>query len=169
MKNLIYILIFLLIVSCKEDVSKANIDVLEYEIEDDKNNPVSNNNYTFSIIDKNFDHKELTAQKLQELYDLSSLKNTHPEFKRSIELQLKNFTKDSTLLSTLKDSVSIKNIEFITDNFETTNTSQKVKLRYDLIINNSVKKDSIIAEITSHKIILDDKEVVSNKIKFSKK
>lgn len=158
MKKLIYIIIVLIIVSChnnmKDNAPSVNAD---YEfIETEK-----------FIVKPNFIYEELAVQKLQEMYDLVSLKDKHPEFSKTIKSQLKAYTNDSINISSSSD-VIIKNMKLKGEVVKVSDSVQKMKLFYDIISNNNnTKQDSIWAIITTYKIDFEGKKIESKKIKFS--
>ena len=55
-----------------------------YDIPVEKSNLDGNYDYYGN---ESFKFKDLTSQKLQELYDLLALQNQHPEFNKTIKLQ----------------------------------------------------------------------------------
>lgn len=156
MKKLIYIFIVQIVVSCnnmKDNAPSVNAD---YEVLK-----------TEKIIAKpNFIYEELAIQKLQEMYDLISLKEQHPEFSKAIKSQLKAYTNDSIGIPNSKD-ILIKNIKLKGEVVKVSDSVQKMKLFYDIISNSSIKQDSIWAIIMTNKIDFEGKKIESKKIKFN--
>lgn len=113
-----------------------------------------------------FSYEALSKQKLQEMYDLISLKNKHPEFSESIKNQLKAYTKDSIKLETGKE-VFIKNLNLKEEVIQVSDSIQKMKLYYDLVSENVAKKDSIWITITTNAINFEQELVTTSKVKFS--
>ena len=116
------------------------------------------------IITEQFKYQIITKQKLQEYYDLLVLQKKHPEFKNDILAQLQ---KISSINKKLKDTNSIKinNLELISTN-KTSETERRIKISFDVISNNKIKKDTTIVLIKTKKVIIDNRELVSNKIRF---
>lgn len=117
-----------------------------------------------AIITEPFKYQIITKQKLQEYYDLLVLQKKHPEFKDDILAQLQ---KISSINKKLKDTNSIKinNLELISTN-KTSETERRIKISFDVISNNKIKKDTTIVLIKTKKVIIDNRELVSNKIRF---
>jgi len=117
-----------------------------------------------AIITEQFKYQIITKQKLQEYYDLLVLQKKHPEFKNDILAQLQ---KISSINKKLKDTNSIKinNLELISTN-KTSETERRIKISFDVISNNKIKKDTTIVLIKTKKVIIDNRELVSNKIRF---
>jgi len=117
-----------------------------------------------AIITEQFKYQIITKQKLQEYYDLLVLQKKHPEFKDDILAQLQ---KISSINKKLKDTNSIKinNLELISTN-KTSETERRIKISFDVISNNKIKKDTTIVLIKTKKVIIDNRELVSNKIRF---
>jgi len=80
MKKIYYILIALIIFSCKNETSKS-LDTNDLIVEDDIDMlyEVSSN--------KNISYDTFTTERLQDYYDLLVLKQKHPEFIKSIKEQ----------------------------------------------------------------------------------
>ncbi len=158
MKKLIYIFIVLIMVSCNNNM-KDNAPVVnaDYEtLEAEK----------FIIKPNTFIYEELAIQKLQEMYDLISLKDKHPEFAKTIKSQLKTYTNDSIGIPNSKD-VLIKNIKLKEEIIQVSDSVQKMRLYYDIVSNSSIQKDSVWATITINEIIFEGKKIKSKKIKFN--
>ena len=130
-----------------EEISIENVEI--FKIEPQLNTPLIN-------------------QKLQDFYDLIALQNKHPEFTDDVAAQLKNYTNDSITDFTggktvvIKDLKQLGNIVIINDNI------QKIKLTYNKVFEHTKTADTIFATITYKTIIIDDEQLVSNKIHFSK-
>lgn len=161
MKKLIYIF-FVIIISCNNrDEKVMNADTIEmnsnYETEDIENKKIKSNTFI---------HEDLSTQKLQEMYDLLSLKLKHPEFEETINSQLKTYTNDSINIPNSTD-VIIKNIKLKEEIIQVSDSAQKMKLYYDVVSNNTIQKDSIWATITINKITFEGNKKKSKKIKFN--
>lgn len=166
MKKIKNIFIFLIIVSCNNDVSKKSesYDAVEFEketVEDSYYAPEA-----YETLEEPFEYKELSTEKLQEFYDLLLLKSKHPDFNHAIVDQLKTYSKDTFSIDSMTDII-IKNVEIMGEPIHISDSVQKMKLVYDLISKNKSRKDSIWATITSRSILIDDREKTSRKIIFS--
>jgi len=160
MRQFIYLLIVIIVFSCNE-TSKAVLDSeTYYEIDESIQAEKSLSIYE----EKSFSQQDLINEKLQELYELIELKNNHPDFAASIELQLKEYTDDTIIL---KDAnVSIKNIELKEEIVNLSDSLQKLKLHYEIHSNNFSRKDSIYTLISTKNITIDGEAKTSKKIKF---
>ena len=115
-----------------------------------------------------FLYKNMTTEKLQEFLDLIALQNKHPEFSEEIKSQLKNYTKDSLSNYKTIEDVLIKNIELQGAIIKLNDTIEKMKITFDLISKNDIKQDSIWAEVTTHGVELNGKQMQSRKVRFNK-
>lgn len=173
MKNILLILCVSILVSCKEESSKNSIN-MEYAVEDEifeMDGIGSNFEYHTpenNHITETFKYQELTTEKLQEFLDLIALQQKHPEFRDDIKQQLKNYTNDSLSNYKTVDDAVIKNIELKGNIISLNDTTEKMKLTYDLLSNNNIKQDSIWVEITTSTIDFDGNQMQSRKIIFSK-
>ncbi|AUC74591.1 hypothetical protein [Olleya sp. Bg11-27] len=165
MRRIIYVFSILLVVSCSNRREKASPESMRADEVVTSEALLSKKD----VVDLNtFEYQELSSQKLQELYDLISLKETHPEFSETISSQLKDYTNDSISSSlTLSGDVVIKNIQLQGDIIKVSDSIKKMKLYYDVVSNNTIQKDSVLATISSSTIAFEDKMIQSKKIKFS--
>ena len=171
MKKIFFIFIVLIIVSCKNNTVKSSSEMeqvtegvrMDLELEEfyiPEEATVDNKTETFEF-------KELTTEKLQELYDVLTLIQKHPEFKDSLTSQLKTFTKDSLAVITSSE-VIIDNLRLKGNVLKTNDSTQKMKLFYNITSKNNKTLDSIWAEITFKSINVDGKKMKSKKLKFNK-
>ncbi|WP_299890068.1 hypothetical protein [uncultured Lacinutrix sp.] len=166
MKQLTYIFILLIIMSCKNDAMKSmDMEANEIDISEYKESAIEESERIEIIGNNSFSYKDISTEKLQELYDLLALKEKHPEFNEKIESQLKNYTDES--FKTLGD-VLIKNVTLKGEVISLSDSVQKLKIYYDVVSSNKSQQDSIWAEITTQNIHIDGKAVKSKKIKFKK-
>ncbi|MCP5064755.1 MAG: hypothetical protein GY936_20150 [Ignavibacteriae bacterium] len=162
MKKLAYIFIVFIIFSCKNESNK-NVKEATADIESDFEIIETED---FNIESNTFVYEELSTQKLQEMYDLISLKHKHPEFAETIKSQLKDYTNENVITS-ISSEVLIKNIQLEDEIIQVSDSVQKMKLSYDVISNNSTQKDSIWAIISTKIIFVDGEKVKTKKIKFN--
>ncbi len=164
MKKLVNIFVVLLIISCaNERKSEAPIEVVNME----KTETVLENS-AMEDVKEAFTFQHLTEQKLQDYFDLLVLKQQHPEFIDDIRAQLHELSEDSIIISYFPQEVDIKNVQQIGETQQISDSIQKIKLRFDISTNDSVKKDSIIAIIKTKRITLDNEELISTKVVFTK-
>lgn len=160
MKNSIYIFSILLFFSCsnRSEKNSFNDDILVSDIEVEME--------SFEVAPESFKYKELSHQKLQEMYDLMSLKQSSPKFHEIIQLQLEAYTDEVEEIS-IDEDVKIENLELKEDIITVSDSIQKMKLYYDLVSNNTIKKDSIWMTIINKTIRLENELVTTKKVKFS--
>ncbi|MCF6348758.1 MAG: hypothetical protein L3J20_10735 [Flavobacteriaceae bacterium] len=163
MKRLLYIFVVLLITSCAKSRKEVPIESVEM----DKTETVLES-AAIEDAKEMFTYQHLTEQKLQDYYDLLVLQQQHPEFVEDITTQLHELSNDSIIISDLIQKVNIENVQQIGEIQQISDSIQKIKLRFDIIANNSVKKDSITAIIKTKKISLDNEELISTKVVFTK-
>ena len=167
MKNIRLIFIVFIIVSCKSETAKSSntlehaIESVEMKVEEKLVEKNTENNTTFL-------YKNMTTEKLQEFLDLIALQNKHPEFSEEIKSQLKNYTKDSLSNYKTIEDVLIKNIELQGAIIKLNDTIEKMKITFDLISKNDIKQDSIWAEVTTHVVELNGKQMQSRKVRLNK-
>ncbi len=162
MKKLTYIFIVFLIFSCKNESNKSVKEAVadtesDFEITETKDFKTESNTFVY---------EELSTQKLQEMYDLISLKHKHPEFAETIKFQLKDYT-DDNIDTPNTSEILIKNIKLKDEIILVSDSLQKMILTYDVVSNSSTQKDSILATITTNTVYFEGKEIKSKKIKFS--
>jgi len=162
MKKLAWVFSVLMILSCKNETTKNMIETSSATEAVEDISLIETAKPSAEI----FKYQELSTIKLQELYDLLTLKHEHPEFKESIESQLKNYTNDIMINSNKSESL-IKNIKLKGDLIKVSDSVQKMKLYYDIVSNSLIQKDSIWAEVTTNHININGKKIESKKIKFT--
>ena len=139
------------------EFSPVDIDDYNDQIEDLEISRIESNSMRYI---------NLSQDKLQEMYDLVALKQSHPEFKKTIESQLKNYTLDS-LITIAKEESYIKNVKIKEKIIQVSDSVQKMKLYYDIVSVTSTKPDSIWAEVITNTLVIDGETKIANKIKFS--
>ena len=163
MKKLICVFMILFFASCSNRAEK-NMEFSPVDI-DDYNDQIED--LEISRIESNsMRYINLSQDKLQEMYDLVALKQSHPEFKKTIESQLKNYTLDS-LITIAKEESHIKNVKIKEKIIQVSDSVQKMKLYYDIVSVTSTKPDSIWAEVITNTLVIDGETKIANKIKFS--
>jgi hypothetical protein len=146
MRKIIFLISFMLMISCSNNKSFEKNEVLIEE------NPV-----------KEYSTNSLVKEKFLELYDLNLLLENNPQFEENIKKRLDYFTLDSSKILKLNKTSKIKNIQVIKYNSEIT-----FKIIFDLETENFTKKDSVLAKLSEEEIIVDDTKTKSTKIKFSR-
>lgn len=161
----IIILTSILFVACVTEPDKMNNTdnfIFDDSIDVEELKKVEDFNYN------NKNNEQLINLKLQDFYDLLALQNTHPEFTKEVKQQLKTFTEDSLFNYTTEILEPIKNLKPIGTFQPIDSVTKKMLYTYDIILKEGVKTDTIWAIISSETITVDDKDLVSQKIKFSK-
>jgi hypothetical protein len=162
MKKLIIILgLALLIVSCKSDTSFTPDVNKEVQINDFSG-------FNFSVVSSSFTKTDLIEQKLQELYDLSLLMQLHPKFDEELIDQIRSISDSKIRLTEKADSIKINNLTQIGDvNIKSVSISE-VKFSYEVLYNNKVLTDSILAIVKIQNIEIDGENFSATKIRFKK-
>jgi len=164
MNRLIYIFVVLFITSCANNRKEAATEAVDME----KTETVLESTATEDA-EEVFTFQHLTEQKLQDYFDLLVLQEQHPEFIDDIRTQLQELSKDSVIKADFPQKVAIQNVQQVGETLQVSDSIQKIRLRFDIIANNSIKKDSITAIIKTKKVSLDNEEFISTKVKFTKK
>jgi len=165
MKRFLYIYAAFFMISCANE--RKNESPIE-DVSIEKTETVLEST-AFEDVKETFTFQHLTEQKLQDYFDLLVLKQQHPEFIADIRAQLQELSKDSVINADFPQKVAIKNVQQIGETLQVSDSIQKIRLRFDIIANNSIKKDSITAIIKTKKVSLDNEEFISTKVKFTKK
>lgn len=164
MKRFLYIYVAFFMMSCaNERKNEAPIEGINME-----KTETMLESTAFEDAKEAFIFQHLTEQKLQDYFDLLVLQQQHPEFIEDIRVQLHELSEDSIIISYFPHKVDIKNVQQIGETQIVSDSIQRIKLRFDIITNNSVKKDSITAIIKTKKITLDNEELSSTKVVFTK-
>ncbi len=165
MKRPLYFLLLLFVLSCAKNKSETPArDILEMEAEE----AVSEAKPILGNTSETFEYQHLTTQKLQDYFDLLLLQQQHPEFKKSITIQLQKLLKDSIALSHPVQEITIQNVQQIGNIQHVSDSIQKMKVHFDMIADNDTKSDSIVVFIKTKKIVLDGNTVIAAKLMFSK-
>lgn len=153
MRNIIFIVILLLVTSCNTDTHE-NKEVVK------KNTKSSVENFKKSMVEEKF----------MELYDLNTLflKNKRTIYWH-IERRIKRFSTNSELILLIQsDSIRVKNIRHDRSLIKLSDSVEMTKIYFDLVSEKETKTDSILAFITSKKMMIDSEEVLTCKVKFAR-
>ncbi|SNR14212.1 hypothetical protein [Tenacibaculum jejuense] len=154
MKQLIYIILVLLFMSCaNKEMNKKYDFTTESHM---KTSALEITKY------------ELLSEKFNQYFDLLKLKATHPDFKDNIITQLQDLSQNGILEINQIEEATVQNIEVTNEIKIISDSIEKIKINYDLVTSKSTVKDSIYAYKTSSEIIIDGVTFPSLKIKFSK-
>lgn len=164
LKHIALLLLSLLLSACAMDNKSVKSSNETIEMTTSAEEMISSE----SIDDKSAINTPLINQKLQDFYDLIALQNQHPEFTNEVKAQLKTFTKDSIAHFKTENTVIIKNLKPIGTVIQINDSTQKIKMTYNKVVNNAKIADTIYAIITNKKILIDNETLVSNKVHFSK-
>jgi hypothetical protein len=166
----------LIIVSCAKHEASKIIDAKAVEsIETEENYDYIGTtddtmlNFKFNIDNStNNEYQSLAITKLQEVSDLITLKQEHPEFKEDIETQLSALILKDTNLKFLDSNCSIENISQKGGIKRVSDSVQHRTLYFDIVAEKQTIKDSLNALIITKTVIIDGSSVKTNKIRFSK-
>ena len=162
MKKFIYILTCLLWMSCANE-TKHKSESIEYDME-----AISKEEEHMYMNLEALNYEILVRQKLIDYFDLMRLKQEHPEFAKDIILQLQGFSIDSESIDSFKKIDSITNVRQIGKLIKDSETIQKMTLYFDVVSDNTIKADSILAIISNKSILMDDEMVLTTKVYFQK-
>ena len=149
MRKLIILFIPLLIVSCMS-----------------KENSRSDSRFLPEKVD--FSTENLIEKKFKEFYDLNTLLKNYPQFKESIENRIDNFTTGERRIFEINDSITILNIRQKGAFIKVSDSVDMTHVLFDIINDTQIKTDSVVAFITKKKVLIDDEEVTSSKVKFTR-
>ena len=157
MKNIIYILIIVVFISCKHNEAMKSVSA-DMEIESTMEEEISS---------ETFSYEKLSTQKLEEYLDLIKLKQQHPEFEADINKQLLSFTNDNSILNypegfTISNIKQLGTTKFISDSLQT------FTIGFDITTASGSFKDSLLTEIKSKEVYIGTTKKVSQKLRFSK-
>ena len=154
MKRLIYAYLLFFLVACS-------------------NNKVPLNDEAFENVPELFDEKEeafayqtILEQKLQDYFDLLVLKDNFPEFREGVSSQLQKVANDSILIQRNLGKVSIENLEQVGSLVVISDAEKRMTLSFDMMTNETVKRDTITAIIKTDVMYIDSMETVATKILF---
>lgn len=154
---LIFLSLMLFLISCKNN-SHTEI----FENVDDSS---IEGYYTF---ENSYTEVDIIHQKLQEYYDLSLLKQLHPEFEDELIKQIKSLSDNEAHLIEKTDSIKITNLEQIGSFYKESDSISRIKLRYEVVYDNTLVIDSISAIIKTRNVKIEDRNYSSTKIRFEK-
>ena len=150
MKKLIFLLLTVYLFSCSNKSSLKNKE-----------------NLSDSMV-KTYSTSSLIKEKFIEFYDLSTLYNQKTQFKRGIEVRLKSFMIDTNHVFIFEKGSKINKIKIEEKTDIDNNPTDFIKVFFEIKNGEIVKQDSIVAMIMKKHILLDSKNVISTKIKFSR-
>jgi len=159
MKQLLYFFLMMGFFSCA-DASRKNY---EESISMDK---IAVN---ASIVSSNNKYEDIAIQKFQNYNDLLKLKEENPEMKEDVLAQLYKLSKENNIIDLYDTHVFIDSVYQKGGVEKISNNIQKIKLLYSLTSKGNKVKDSVFAYITSTNIEIDGRQMVANKVAFSKK
>jgi len=154
MKQISYIILFSLIISCSNKEMKSEMNSVVY-------------NEEAIVKSEQFLNENITKQKLQDYFDLLVLQQKHPEFNEDIITQLKEISNENR---TVSDTIAVQvvNLNLIGKIQKISDSIQKMKITFDIVSENDIKKDTIITLIKTKKVMIDSQEFISNKLQFLK-
>lgn len=109
-----------------------------------------------------------SEKKFKEFYDLNILLRDYPDFKEDIEQQIGNFITGEETIFNISDSLKIENIRQKELPTRLSDSVEMTQMLFDIKTKNEIKTDSVYAIIMKKKIIMDGKEVISKKVKFTR-
>ena len=174
MKNIVYIVCFLLFFSCANDktsnqmltkeeaVESENFKVEKVGLLDDAD---EKNNFDFSSDDVNSE----IVEKIQANYEALVLAAKHPEFKEAIKEQLSDSNKFNVTLSDSIQTVEITALKLSGNLEKITDSIFQQKILYTTLINSKhTKKDSALVVMKRSMIVIDNSLKMNTSFSFEK-
>lgn len=156
MKNILYILVLLFIVSCKNETMKSVS--ADMEVSTDAVESTVNSNAL----------QDISTQKLNEYFELIQLKQLHPEFESDINAQLLSFTNGHKSFKNYEEGFMVSNIQHSGKSKTLSDSVEVFTLKYTVTTHSKIFKDSIKTYVTSGTDYLESVEVVTiKKVRFS--
>jgi len=169
MRKVLYIVGFLLFVSCNQFSPKAEKSAVKEEaVEADSKGWANIDKTNFKTTDFSLENINSEIQeKLQANYEAQLLATKHPEFAEAIKEQLANSNKFTEALSDSIQTIKIKDIKLI-GSMETRNDSVSTqKMIYTSLINSTYKqKDSALVVVKRKTIVIDNAVKVNTSFSF---
>ncbi|TCP24054.1 hypothetical protein EV195_107221 [Tenacibaculum skagerrakense] len=154
MKKFIYILLVLLIASCANRPSM--------------NKEISIEEALFEAANSEDNENTILKEKLTRYFDLLKLKVNHPDFETDLVSQLQKLSQNKIIEIKNLEASSLENIKVSDSILVLSDSTEKIKITYDIINKDSVIKDSIYAYKTTTEITVDGYSMKSFEIKFDK-
>ncbi len=152
MRKIVFYVYLILIVSCSKHNTPLNEKILPEE--------------GFTL--KKYSSKSMIKEKFLEFYELKLLLANNTQFKDNIESRLTSFRLNNNEVLKITPKSKIKNLVITKLLMPKKSSESRLKILYEISVNNMVKKDSIIAHIIDNKIIIKRDTMNNRKIKFSR-
>jgi len=164
MKKFIYIFVAsLLMISCANSNKEASVSDIDFA----ENEVVGNSNKDLEEA-ATFTNTQLAEAKLQDYFELLTLRQKHPEFKEEIRSQIKSLSESNLTISDSIDIISVENLRQVGAVLQFGDSLHKIKFYFNVITENGVREDSITAVLRAQKVTIEQQEVMSTKVTFEK-
>ncbi|NNK83533.1 MAG: hypothetical protein HKO92_10460 [Flavobacteriaceae bacterium] len=167
MKKLYYILCLFLVFSCMNSSETKSTNIEKSAME-----PKAVEVFEATDLKANdleiFTEQDIAYQKLQEFYDLTILKQLHPEFEEDITKQLEELSSSELNLPRISREIKISNLKQIEASEKLNDSTSKLKLSYDIQSELGTQKDSIFALIKTSTITIEGQQQKAYRITFEK-
>lgn len=169
--KILYIVCFLLCVSCNQYTSKKEENAVKSEeFNVDKSNLLEIDDENTIEIDFSLDgiNSEI-EEKLQANYEAKVLAMKHPEFQEAIQEQLANSNKFDVTLSDSIETIEIRDILFLDDLRNQNDSISTQKVLYTYIVNSKyIQRDSVLVVIKRNMIVIDNSVKMNTSFSFEK-
>lgn len=115
-----------------------------------------------------YSFQSLIETKFEEFYNLNVLLKNYPDFKKDIENRLENFTSGTRKIFHINDSIQVVNIRQNGPFVKISDSTEMTHVLFDIVSDHQTKTDTVVAFITKKKAHIDNKEVTSTKVKFTR-
>lgn len=174
MRNIIYIIGFLLCISCNNSASKSENTTSIKDTEDQEFRITeSSTSATDAVkLEGNFSLDYLNTEvteKLQANYEAKILAIQHPEFEEAIKEQLAGSNKFRFTLSDSIKTIEIKDVAFLGEMVQRNDSLFTQKFGYTAFINDTYKqRDSVLVVIKRSLIMIDNSPAVNTSFSFER-
>ena len=175
MKNIVYILCFLLCFACHQHSQKSENatakEADEFKVErSDLLDDADLKNKDDIKVDFSLDNLNVEIEeKLQANYEATILATKHPEFKDAIKEQLANSDKFNFTFSDSIETIEIKDIILSGNMLERSDSISIQKVLYTTFINSKhTQKDSVLVVMKRTMIVIDNQLKMNTSLTFEK-
>lgn len=154
MKQIIYIILVLLLISCSSREMNKKYDAISESYMEISKLETTNN--------------EVISEKFNRYFELLQLKASHPNFEENIVTQLQDLSQNEIVKINAAKEATIQNIKVTDQIIFVSDSIEKIKITYDLVTSEKTIKDSIYAYKISSSTVIDHITFPSLKVKFSK-
>ena len=162
MRKLIYIFTLLIIYGCSNNETKSTDSNFILDVEEELEMTPKALRTSVST----FTQLDMTKDKLQEYYDLSLLKQQHPEFENDISLQIELLSKIEAELPKTARTVTIEQLNLIDAPKVLSDSVTKIRFQFRYSVDANTLIDTLSAQIITRLIQIEGKTSEARSISF---